>query len=383
MNRFKVWKSRFIFLSFLAAFLVGLLLHFIPMLTNNFYFTMDQGNEAVYAREIWFRHQLVLTGPETSIPGLFNGPLWHWFISIGYIVFGGHPIGPLVLLVFLNLGLSMFLMQKVFRYVSFWPSITLGFALQFFWPFYDTSRYAFSPFALVFCNVIAILLLESFLRGNKRSFIFAAFPVSLTFHTELASFPPLLFIYLFIGIWSLFKKLLTWSTLAYGIVIVFIFFIPHVLSEAITNFSQFWSVHKSLSSEQTVFAGAKFVEMTQVFIMLIGKSVVPQKPYIGAVIFLLVFLFFIKYCNHNIFIKRFIFLSLLLVGISWIWFSSNIGWHSWHTVYVAPLLFISLLLMLFSLPKKIGVIFISTVLIFQLGFFYKAVSRYTSSFGGP
>jgi len=376
-------ERKFVILGFGIVLLIGLLLHLIPMLDNNFYFTMDQGNEAIHAREIWYRHQLILTGPETSMPGLLNGPLWHWFIATGYLLFNGHPFGALILLVVLNLGLSAVLMCQVFKYISFWSAIILGFALQFFWPFYDTSRYAFSPFALVTCTVVTILLLESFLRGNKRSFILAAIPVSLTFHTELASFPPLLFLYILMGAWGLLRKRLMWSAMIYGIVVIFIFLIPHVLSEITTNFSQFWSVYGHLSSKQTVFAGAKFVEMTRVFTMLIGESIAPQKSYVGGIIFLLVFLSFIKYRNHNIFIKRFIFLSLLLVGASWIWFSTNMGWSSWHTVYVAPLSFIALLLMFFILPRKIGAVFILTVLIFQLVFFVQQYQNIMRPSGDP
>lgn len=362
-------ERKFVFLVFGTILLVGLSLHLVPMLDNNFYFTMDQGNEAVHAREIWYRHQLVLTGPETSIPGLFNGPFWHWFIAIGYWIFKGHPFGALILLVFVNLILSAFLMWRVFKYVSFWSAIILGLALQFFWPFYDTSRYAFSPFGLVACTIMFVLLMEAFLARKKKSYRFAGIPVAFASHVEIASFPPIFLLYVLMGVWGLFTKRFTRRKLVAGIVIVLIFFLPQIISEITTNFSQFWSVQRHLSSERTVLAASQFIEMSQIFIKLIGESVVPQKPYIGTVVFLFVFIFFIKNHSHNVFIKRFILLSLLLIAISWIWFSSNIGWHPWHTVYVAPLSFIALLLMFFSLPRKIGAIFISAVLIFQFIFF--------------
>lgn len=372
----KYMNKRFIFISFGTILLVGLLLHLIPMFDNNFYFTMDQGNEAVHAREIWYRHQLALTGPETSVPGLFNGPFWHWFIAIGYWIFNGHPFGALILLVLVNLIISAFLMWRVFKYVSFWSAIVLGLALQFFWPFYDTSRYAFSPFGLVACSIMFILLMEAFFARKKKSYRFAGIPVAFASHVEIASFPPLFLLYVIMGLWGLFTKRFTRKKLVTGILIVLIFFLPQVISEITTNFSQFWSVQKHLSSEQTVLAASQFIKMSQIFIKLIGESVAPQKPYVGAVIFLFVFLFFIKYYSRNVFIKRFVLLSLLLTAISWIWFSSNIGWHPWHTAYVAPLSFIALLLMFFSLPRKIGAIFISVVLIFQFVFF---VQRYTET----
>lgn len=340
---------------------------------------MDQGNEAVHAREIWYRHQLVLTGPETSISGFFNGPIWHWFVTLGYVLFAGAPIGPVILLIFLNLALTALVMWQIYRMISFWLAILVGLALQFFWPFFDTSRYAFSPFALVFCAFLAMLLLCRTLEGKRKNFVIAGVPISLAFHTELASFPPLLFLYVLIGAWSLFKKRLGWTAILGGLSVIFIFLVPHILSEVTTGFSQTLAIQKHLISEHAVFGQTSFSRMYQVFTTLIGETVIPQKPILGAVIFFIIFVMFVKLKKNN-FVKHFVFLSLLLTGLSWAWFSSSTGWHSWHTVYIGPLLFIALLLMLFSVPRKVGVITLSIMLVFQLSFFaerYKEILRPT------
>src|SRR5689334_5830320 len=80
----------FAILILIFAFVVRI----IPLFKNNFYFTMDQGNDAIHAREILVRHKLPLLGPETSIFGLYAGPAWYYFIALGYFLAGGHPAGP-------------------------------------------------------------------------------------------------------------------------------------------------------------------------------------------------------------------------------------------------------------------------------------------------
>src|SRR3990167_7466678 len=83
--------------------LFSLLLRIIPILNNNFFFTMDQGRDAVYIREIIERHKLILKGPETSIPGIFAGPGWYYLLAIGYSLSFGHPVGGVLIMIALSL----------------------------------------------------------------------------------------------------------------------------------------------------------------------------------------------------------------------------------------------------------------------------------------
>ncbi|MDP2649337.1 MAG: hypothetical protein Q8P10_00680, partial [bacterium] len=103
---------------FILIILFGFLIRVIPTLGNNFYFTMDQGDDAVHVREILVRHQIPILGPPTGLEGLFAGPLWYYFISIGYLIFGGNPFGSVFMLILLNLGLTAVLMKILAKKIS-------------------------------------------------------------------------------------------------------------------------------------------------------------------------------------------------------------------------------------------------------------------------
>lgn len=365
--------SKKIFLiGFGTILFLGLLLRLIPLIDNNFYFTMDQANEAVQAREIWHRHQFILIGQETSIPGFYNGPLWHWFISIGYFIFAGHPFGPLFFLILTKLTLTAILMWQFSRRLSFISSLIIGGSLQFFWPFFDTSRYAFSPFPLVTAAALTVLLLTNSLEGKGKQFILAAAGVGLSWHTELASFPPLFILFLLVGMWSLVSKRLSVKTLGWGFFLLFTFFIPHLISETTSGFPQVLAIINHLDSSRSVFSQTRFSEMTQFFLNLIGQSISPQIPTFGLLIFFLIIMLFlkIKLKKTNIFITRFVSLTFLLTIISWLWFSFSSGWSHWHTVYISPLLFIAILLLIFSLPAKISRVILLVILVSNFFFFY-------------
>jgi hypothetical protein len=135
--------------------LVGVFLRILPLWGNNFYFTVDQGRDAVYVREIL--HGATFTkGPETSIRGWFVGPGWYYLLAPGYFLAGGHPAGGVMTLIMIN-TLVMFLVARRW-------GVKVALALALFWPWFETSRYAFNPFLIAPLAIMLGLLLE---RGKK------------------------------------------------------------------------------------------------------------------------------------------------------------------------------------------------------------------------
>lgn len=341
---------------------------------------MDQGRNAVHVRELLVRHQLPLKGPETSIEGFYNGPLWFWWKSIGYALSDGNPIaGPLVMIA-LNLVLTAVLMWYIAHRVSERSALFIGLSLQLFWPFYDTSRYSFNPFPLVSFAFFLILFLIKFLEGESHFFILAAIPVALSFHTELASLPPLFGLYILIGIWGTATKRLSAKTIFLSVLTFSVFFLPHLISELQSDFEQLHSIQKHLSDTRSFAAGTDFRKVTPVFLHLATESTVPQNQIISMVIVVSVIaMTFFKKTRQTVstaFIHRLTILTLLLLILSWLWFSSTKGWHSWHTVYIPPLIFVCVLLLLFRLPIPLRIIFYSTILIAQLFLFMKRYGEY-------
>jgi len=335
---------------------------------NNFYFTMDQGLDSVAVREIWFRGQIPLKGPPTGIEGFYTGPLWYWLKAPLYILSGGHPFAGVFLLILLNVTLTGILAWKLAKKISPGVGLIVGFSLQFFWWFYDTSRYAFHPFLLVFLAGVEILLLIDFLEGQTNRYWWAAVPVGLVFHTEMAVVPIFVVFYLLVGIWTWWRRQINWKILLFGLMTVGLFLLPHLVSELTSGFVQAKALQRQLLEPAGVYSQTSFRLMSSKFAAMIVDSVIPQNSKLALPLALIIILFLVKR-KIGKFTRNFVILSLTLFLLSWLWFSTNKGWQTWHIVYLPTLLFISILLLVFSLPGKIRWLLWSIIFIAQAIFF--------------
>jgi len=95
---------------FSAIFILALILRFLYF-PSNIYFGYDQARDAFMSQQI-AHGKLTVTGPSTSLPGLFHGPLYWYLIGPIYLLSGGNPIGPSIFLRIANV-LALFLVFKV------------------------------------------------------------------------------------------------------------------------------------------------------------------------------------------------------------------------------------------------------------------------------
>lgn len=376
-------QKKIFFLALLLIFLLGLILRILPTIDNNFYFTMDQGNEAVIVREILERHKIPLLGQKTSLNGVYHGPFWIYFISFGYTLFGGHPFGALLLLIILNLFTVSFLMWFVYQDVSLPASILLGLGLAFFWPFYDTSRYAFAPFPLAAFAIFTIVLLIKSLEGKRIYYIAAAIPVGLTIHTEIASFVPFILFYLILGVWAIIKRKFSLTILLLGLFTILLFFLPHIISELSNNFSQTNTILREFSNPSGVFSQAKNVSTLQQFNEVVTTKTSHSIDYGGIFMFILVSFLMLMFRPKNLFVKNFALATIIFIILSWIWFSSSSGWSQWHTVYISPILYITLILMLTQISRNLSIILMIVVIVSQLLFFKQSYFQNLRASGDP
>lgn len=358
---------------FAMILLTALLLRLAPTKNNNFYFTMDQGNDAVHVREILYRHQILLNGPETGIKGFYHGPLWYYFIAIGYAATGGHPFGAVLMLIIVSVATTAFIILKLAKEVDKTAALLVGASLQFFWWFYDASRYGFNPFPLVALSILLIFALCDLAKDKPKSFIWAAIPVGLAFHTESAGGVAFLVLYLIIGILAIFKRKLKPKIFLIGILLFSIFFIPKLISEIKSDFSQTKTLAREYQNPSGIFSQTQSI----------SRRITPQSDQVGIIILTIVFLLFLKTDKKNqfyevklLFIKNYVYLASLLMAISFLWFSLSSGWQIWHTVYIRPILFIAILLMLANiikvstpLKKLVGLSLLVIILISQILFF--------------
>lgn len=342
---------------------------------------MDQGNDAVAVREILARHQLLLAGPETGIAGFHHGPLWYYFIGIGYLATGGHPFGAVLMLIILNLATVAYLMTKIAQKANPATAILVGIALQFFWWFYDASRYGFNPFPLVSLSILLILLLSDFLEGKKGYFYhLAAVPVGLAYHCESAAAVAFTIFYFLVGALAVLKKQLKLRVFFLSFLILAIFFIPTLISEIQTGFAQTQVIKREFQKPSGVFSQTRYTIISQTL----------QNTAVEIAVFSLVLVIFLKNRDKNRLTKHFVYLSLALTLISLIWFAASQGWRVWHTVYVRPILFIAALLMLIHLAKShahivktLAVFLLAIVLISQILFFKERYLEFAKPSSDP
>lgn len=308
---------------------------------------MDQGNDAIHMREILVGHKLLLLGPETSIFGLYAGPLWYYFIAVGYFLSGGHPAGPVILLIILNSLLTLIIIRKLSIEVSPKVGLFVGMTLQASWWFYDASRYAFNPFPDTFLAFIALFCLTDFLKGDKKKYYWAAGLFGLFFHTDLASAVAVNIFFFGFGLWALAKHKIKFDQFILANVIIGLFLTPHLLSELIGGFSQTKILLRQLTDKSGVFHKSEFGIVSTQMMKVVARSIYRQIPEIGFLAAVIIITLFIRRAGNkktNIFVRNFIILSLFVLLTSWIFFATNLGWRDWQTSFLSPLIFVALIL---------------------------------------
>lgn len=372
-----------LFWFFLLLILIGaFVVRIIPAQNHNFFFTMDQADDGVWAREFFERGQLLWHGVRTNIPGVYAGPLWYYFISIGYFAFRGDPFGALFMVILLNTVLTGLLMWLIKRNVGAWQALVVGFSLQIFWWFYDTSRWAFNPFPLVATAMGTLLLLSLFFKGEKKALVWASALVFLGFNFEIAGAGAIFLFYLFVLSWAFLTKRTGLKQLIYSLVLPAIsggLIAFELGNRFLSNVSG-----QTLPGQSTnYFSGTNFTYMAGRFLEILSFAIVPYHIKLSLLVFALLLVWFWQRKNPNLFVRNFVLLSLVLFVVCFIFFGSNKGWYDWHTVYLAPILFTAFLLLVLSLPARIALVFLTVSLLLQLGIFKERYLQYLRSNHNP
>lgn len=357
-------KKYFWILTFVII-LFGLVLKLYAIAGNNIFFTVDQGRDAVYAREIINYHAIFTQGPQATLKGLHTGPLWYYFAALGYVVADGNPAGAVLALTALNLIIILVLMVIIKKEVDPKIALTVGLGLTLFWPFFTTSLWAFNPFALAALAIILILFL------TKNRYGLAIIPILLAFNAELAGAIALFVFYAAAGFWATLMKKLTWQKY-----LIYTFLFPFIgLSKILFDFIKTPRGSATIQDVHKI-TGTNFQQMAIEFAKMVGATTIPQNPILGfilAIIILAIFIFFIK--NKNSFTRLFVYLNICLLFTSYLFFGSNHGWSAWHTAFVSPIVFIAVSLMLWQF-KIFGKFLILIIFVFQVLFFTNNLKDY-------
>ncbi|MEK7521580.1 MAG: glycosyltransferase family 39 protein [Patescibacteria group bacterium] len=371
-------ERKIFWFCFFGILIFGLVLRVVPTLGNNFYFTIDQGDDAIHAREFFTRGKLLTKGPETGIQGVHAGPLWYYFISLGYLIFDKDPFGAVFMMIVLNLAVTAVLMWQIKKHVGWRQALAVGCALTFQWAFYDTSRYGFNPFPLVACGFALVLLLSAFLRGSAKYYMYAAVPVGLAFNAEVAGAAAMGVFYVLFGAWAWIKKKLALKTY-----ILSAFLLPGVfVLKMIWDAYRVWqATHTLPESNLNTFGGINFLGVGKAFLEVVGEASIPQNTLFGVGLWVVICGIGIRHVGK--FPKHFIMLSLGLYFVSFVFLGASRGWQDWHDLFLPPLLFVTLILVLCELWQRtnrygrIGVIgVIGVILISQASMFKDRYLQY-------
>jgi len=335
-----------------------------PILGNYFYFTIDQGRDAVFARDILQGH-IFLLGPEAGL-NLHHGVFWYYILAIFYKLFGGSPYGAVFFLILLNC-LAIFLAVKFLERLGKKDiAYPCGFLLSILLPFYETSRYAFNPFLLPFLAILFIFSLCVVSEGKSLYILLAAASLGMVIHSNVTPFVPFFITFVLFSVWFRFQKKITFGDFIGALLIIFFFFFPHILSELSTNFSQthgFLEAIKGQGSSLHMSTQGQFSSVLWIFYKMIGEVAFPQMPSVGVVIILIALLLFLTKKRN---LPPFVFYTITLFLVSFIWFGINKGLESWHLIYLPPILLISFCLLWETLSRKMVIFMIIFMAISQL-----------------
>jgi hypothetical protein len=357
---------------FLALLLVvSLSLRLIPVALNRFYFTVDQGRDAVYVREILTNHHLFSQGPETTIRGIYTGPLWYYFLAFGYLIGRGDPRSAVILVILVNVAAAALFLLWLSRKIPIKEISLIATGLVFSWYFYDASRWSFNPFPLVALTLWLVVLLSESLSGRKSAYMSGLIPLFLAVNSNLAGAAALLLFYFIVGCYLAIKNQISGKLL-----IICVAFLP-LLGILFTG----QSVLSILTLGQkgaghNIFTNLNYGNLLPSFLTIAGSTTVPEVPTVGFIIFTAILFLYWKIGRKTIVHTRLALLSLTLLLISYLFFGSNKGWQDWQTVYLPTTLLITILLLVCRLPKSLAFPILSLITISQTLVFAQRYLQY-------
>ncbi len=144
-------------------------------------FTFDHGKDSIAILDMWLTHTPKLIGPWTSIPGLFFGPAWYYLLLPSFIIGGGNPVAPVVVMVLLGVA------QILLAYRYFGKSTATIIATSQTWM--TVSQSAWNPFPMTALTLCIAILFKKILQTKHALFklyFFLGITASLGFHFSTA-----------------------------------------------------------------------------------------------------------------------------------------------------------------------------------------------------
>ncbi len=319
-------KKKIIF----ALLALGIIFRVFLTWDGRFIFNMDNGRDFVDVREMVELKKLRLTGPNTAVEGLYNGPAWYYLLSIPYILTDGDPYGAIIMEIILWAIGGFFLLKLVGEFNK-WLIVPIGFVWVSSNYIVLTTLYSFNPTPVTLLTPVFVYSLVKYLQNNKGRWIILTFILAGAFFNlemNIGVFLPLI---IFLSLLLINKRLLKDKHFLLGAVIFIAFLMPQFLFDLRHEFLMSRSVLRFLSDSGN-FGTNLFIKIKNIsdtFYKVFEATLFNQKLLTFTLLILLMPIlkvFLSKRTNNVIVLVSSLLIAIPFIGYLFIPVSVN-PWH--------------------------------------------------------
>lgn len=209
--------------------LVGVFFRLVLTSNGNFIFNMDNARDMIDVREMIVLKKLRLTGPNTPIPGVYDGPAWYYLLTLPFILTSGNPYSSIVMQIILWAIGGFYLLKLTSRFgiLAMLSSGSIWIASNFI---VLVNLYAFNPNPVLLLTPLLIYLIEKNITSQRLIYaVLMWFLAGLFFNFEMnfGIFVPLIIILsiVFAKKSIIFKSLRFWI----GVVFFLLCLLPQII----------------------------------------------------------------------------------------------------------------------------------------------------------
>ena len=167
-----------------------------------FYF--DQGRDALVIWKFWHEGKFFLIGPVTGLAGIFLGPFYYYLIAPFYLIGGGNPTYPAILLAFIT-TLAVFFLYLLGKSMHSRSAGIFAATIAGFSYFIVTgSRWLSNPTPIYLSSVLLLFSMWKIASGaNRKWWIAIALLIGISLHFESASavfYIPMIIVFAFFNL---------------------------------------------------------------------------------------------------------------------------------------------------------------------------------------
>lgn len=285
--RKKIFKE-FIFLLFIFLFTF---LARSYLLSDNLFYAYEQGRDLLVVKKIVEDKKFTLIGPRTSVDGIFHGPIYYYWMALGYFLGKGNPI--FIILFFIlwqSFGVIFFyfFLKELFnKQIAFWGS--LFYAVSYGLVVY--SRWFSHPPLIIPFSILYFYSLYKIARGNNLFYLPLTLFWGIIFQLDLVVaifFVPTTIIFF---VWQK-LKIPNFLIIFKSLIISLLVFSSYLIFDFRHQFLMFNSLKKFIFSNKISTANSLFVKASTT---IIDRYIIEYRdiisPNISSFLFFIFFIF--------------------------------------------------------------------------------------------